>query len=71
VARVEAYSAAEALGLAWLGLMPTTATVHRDIPDLESRRRDFMADEPDLYAYIEARVAAREPGSHRKADADG
>lgn len=34
--------------------------VSRDLDDIESRRRDFKADEPGLYAYIEARVAARE-----------
>jgi hypothetical protein len=32
----------------------------RDLDDIESRRRSFMHNEPDLYAYIEARVAARE-----------
>jgi hypothetical protein len=35
-------------------------TVHRDIDDIETRRRDFKADEPELYAYIEALIAARE-----------
>lgn len=34
--------------------------VERPKGGIEQARRNFMRDDPDLYAYIEARVAARE-----------
>lgn len=34
-------------------------TSHRDTDDLEHRRRDFMAEEPELYRYIALREAAK------------
>lgn len=34
--------------------------VERPLGGIEQARRNFMRDDPELYAYIEARIAARE-----------